>query len=62
MNTDSQHLQQVSEEFQHMVEEFFLVQSRYSAAIKEIQTKLEILDDEFQSVIAAIPSTTCRAG
>ena len=44
MNTDSQHLQQVSEEFQHMVEEFFLVQSRYSAAIKEIQTKLEILD------------------
>ena len=24
MNTDSQHLQQVSEEFQHMVEEFFL--------------------------------------
>lgn len=48
MNTDSQHLQQVSEEFQHMVEEFFLVQSRYSAAIKEIQTKLEILDDEFQ--------------
>lgn len=23
MNTDSQHLQQVSEEFQHMVEEFF---------------------------------------
>ena len=34
MNTDSQHLQQVSEEFQHMVEEFFLVQSRYSAAIK----------------------------
>ena len=48
MNTDSQHLQQVSEEFQRMVEEFFLVQSRYSAAIKEIQTKLEILDDEFQ--------------
>ena len=28
MNTDSQHLQQVSEEFQRMVEEFFLVQSR----------------------------------
>ena len=50
MNTDSQHLQQVSEEFQRMVEEFFLVQSRYSAAIKEIQTK------------PAIPSTTCRAG
>ena len=41
-------MQQVSEEFQHMVEEFFLVQSRYSAAIREIQTKLEILDDEFQ--------------
>ena len=59
MNTDSQHLQQVSEEFQHMVEEFFLVQSRYSAAIKEIQTKLETSS---KCVIAAIPSTTCRAG
>ena len=59
MNTDSQHLQQVSEEFQHMVEEFFLVQSRYSAAIKEIQTKLEILDDEFQKLHSFLFSALC---
>lgn len=48
MTTDPHQLQQVSEEFQHMVDEFFSVQSRYSAAIREVQTKLEILDDEFQ--------------
>ena len=65
-------MQQVSEEFQHMVEDFFLVQSRYSAAIREIQTKLEILDDEFQmrhqrnpihhmqSRLKSIQSITCR--
>lgn len=35
-------------EFQRMVEDFFTVQCRYQAAIKEVQTKLEILDDEFQ--------------
>lgn len=36
------------EELQHMVDEFFTVQCRYQAAIREIQTKLENLDDEFQ--------------
>ncbi|MBQ8555039.1 MAG: GTP pyrophosphokinase family protein [Clostridia bacterium] len=41
-------MQQMSAEFQKMVDEFFNIQSRYSAAIREIQTKLEILDDEFQ--------------
>lgn len=42
------HLQQMSADFQRMVDEFFTVQCRYQAAIREIQTKLEILDDEFQ--------------
>ncbi len=41
MNTDSQHLQQVSEEFQRMVEEFFLVQSRYSASINSAVKNLQ---------------------
>ena len=44
----SSQLQQMSAEFQRMVDEFFTVQCRYQAAIKEVQTKLEILDDEFQ--------------
>ena len=35
-------------EFQHMVDDFFSVQCRYPAAIREVQTKLENLDDEFQ--------------
>ena len=35
-------------EFQHMVDDFFSVQCRYQAAIREVQTKLENLDDEFQ--------------
>ena len=35
-------------EFQKMVDDFFSVQCRYQAAIREIQTKLENLDDEFQ--------------
>lgn len=35
-------------DFQQMVDEFFTVQCRYQSAIREIQTKLEILDDEFQ--------------
>lgn len=40
--------QQLSAEFQQMVDEFFTIQCRYQAAIREVQTKLEILDDEFQ--------------
>lgn len=31
-----------------MADDFFAVQCRYQAAIREVQTKLEILDDEFQ--------------
>lgn len=42
------HQQQLSAEFQQMVDEFFTVQCRYQSAIREVQTKLEILDDEFQ--------------
>ncbi len=38
----------MSNEFQHMVDEFFAVQCRYQAAIRQVQTKLEILDDEYQ--------------
>lgn len=36
-------------EFQKMVNDFFAIQCRYSAAMREVQTKLEILDDEFQT-------------
>ena len=35
-------------EFQKMVDDFFAVQCRYQAAIRQVQTKLENLDDEFQ--------------
>ncbi len=42
------HLVKLSAEFQQMVDEFFSVQCRYQSAIREVQTKLEILDDEFQ--------------
>ena len=38
----------LSEDFKRMVDDFFSVQCRYQAAIREVQTKLEILDDEFQ--------------
>ena len=41
-------MMQLSAEFQQMVDEFFTVQCRYQAALREVQTKLEILDDEFQ--------------
>lgn len=45
---DEKRIQQMSAEFQRMVDDFFSIQCRYSAAMREIQTKLEILDDEFQ--------------
>ena len=35
-------------EFQKMVDDFFAVQCLYQAAIRQVQTKLENLDDEFQ--------------
>ena len=45
---DAKQLQQMSTEFQRMMDDFLSIQCRYSAAMKEVQTKLEILDDEFQ--------------
>ena len=42
-------IMQMTSDFQRMVDEFFTVQCRYQAAMKEVQTKLEILDDEFQT-------------
>ena len=41
-------MQKMTAEFQRLMDEFFAIQCRYSAAMKEVQTKLEILDDEFQ--------------
>ena len=38
-----------SPEVQQMVDGFFALQFRYSAALREVQTKLEILDDEFHA-------------
>ena len=45
---DEKSLEQMTTDFQRMMDDFFTVQCRYSAAMKEVQTKLEILDDEFQ--------------
>lgn len=42
-------MQQRNSEFQKMVNDFFTIQCRYSAAMREVHTKLEILDDEFQA-------------
>lgn len=42
-------MQQRNTEFQKMVNDFFAIQCRYSAAMREVHTKLEILDDEFQA-------------
>lgn len=48
MHEQNSTMQQMGAEFQRMVDEFFRIQCRYSAAMREVQTKLEILDDEFQ--------------
>ena len=45
---DEKRMHRMSAEFQQMMDDFFSIQCRYSAAMKEVQTKLEILDDEFQ--------------
>lgn len=36
-------------EVQKMVDEFTILQNRYTAALREVQTKLEILDDDFHT-------------
>ena len=38
-----------SEEFQFMLDEYFHIQCRYQAAIRQVQTKLEILNLEFET-------------
>ena len=48
MPDEANRMQQMTSDFQKMVDEFFRIQCRYSAAMREVQTKLEILDDEFQ--------------
>lgn len=48
MHDDQSRIHQMTSEFQRMVDDFFRIQCRYSAAMREVQTKLEILDDEFQ--------------
>ena len=40
--------QQLTDPFQAMVDDFFAVQCRYDAAIRQVKTKLENLDAEFQ--------------
>ena len=45
---DEKRMQEMGEALHRMMDEFFSIQCRYSAAMKEVQTKLEILDDEFQ--------------
>ena len=45
---EQKQLMQMSKEFEKMVDEFFTVQCRYQAAMRQIQAKLENLDDEFQ--------------
>ena len=37
------------QDMQRTVDDFFVLQCRYSAAMREVQTKLEILDEEFHS-------------
>lgn len=45
--SDKDHIA-VSPEFEDIMQQFFAVRCRYEAAIREVQTKLEILDMEFQ--------------
>ncbi len=49
MATSQERMLRMTNEFQKMVDDFFSVQCQYQAAMKEVTTKLEILDDEFQT-------------
>lgn len=42
------HFSVLPDHFQQMVDDYFSVRYRYEAALKEVQTKLEIMDAEFQ--------------
>lgn len=48
-NPQSDKMVQMTEAFQEIVSNYFSIQCRYQSAIREVRTKLEILDDEFQS-------------
>ena len=48
MGTTQERMIHMSAEFQEMVDQFFSVQCRYQAAIRELTARLEVLDDEFQ--------------
>ena len=39
---------QIADQFQKLVDDFFAVQCRYESAIRQVKTKLENLDAEFQ--------------
>ena len=47
-NKKDEYRQQVSQEFADLMEQFFSVRCRYEAAVREVRTKLEVLDLEFQ--------------
>ena len=47
--SDANRMRLMGAEFQRMVDDYVTLQCRYSAAMREVKTKLEILDDEFQS-------------
>ncbi len=49
MTDNSEQLIRFSAEFQEMVESYFQIESRYQAAIREMQTRLEVLNLEFES-------------
>ncbi len=48
MNATEEQMLRMTGEFQRMVDEILEVQCRYQAAIRQVQTKLENLDDEYQ--------------
>jgi putative GTP pyrophosphokinase len=48
LNATEEQMLRMTGEFQRMVDEFLEVQCRYQAAIRQVQTKLENLDDEYQ--------------
>lgn len=48
ITSESEQMMRMTENFQQMVDAYFNIQCRYQSAIREVQTKLEILDSEFQ--------------
>ena len=49
MHNETQTLPFLPHEIHQMVQDFYILQCRYTAALREIQTKLEILDEEFHT-------------